>query len=224
MLRLVGIFIAFILTLNLFAQSNDNLDDLPDITPIRALQVFGGSLDTVAFSPDGTQLVTGGRDHAVRLWDVETGENTAILAGHSDWISTVVYSPDGTVIASGGHDHNIWLWNVQTGTSLRLIEDHQAEVKAIAFTPDGQHLTSGSLDGMIRIEPFGDPSATQFFENFGGGVWSLAISPDGSTLAIGSENSDIWLMGLWDKEGVWLSTTHRSQYACHHTGLVIRWD
>jgi len=196
------IIITFALTVS--AQNIDSSES-PDITPIQALQVFGGSLDAVAFSPDSQQLATGGRDSAVRLWDVRTSDNAAILAGHSDWISTVVYSPDGTVIASGGRDTNIWLWNVQTATSLRLIEDHQAEVKAITFTPDGQYLVSGSLDGIVRIEQLGNPDSIQFFENFGGGVWSLAISPDGTTLAIGSDDGDIWLVGLWDTSGAWLT-------------------
>ena len=200
----LSIIYVMTITFTLAAQNNP-LTENPDITPIQALQVFGGSLDAVAFSPDSQQLATGGRDSAVRLWDVQTSENTAILAGHGDWVSTVVYSPDGTVIASGGRDTNIWLWNVETATSLRLIEDHQAEVKAIAFTPDGQYLVSGSLDGIVRIEQLSNPDSTQFFENFGGAVWSLAISPDGTTLAIGSGDGNIWLVGLWDESGAWLT-------------------
>jgi LPXTG-site transpeptidase (sortase) family protein len=187
------------------ASQNNDVTENPDIVPIQALQVFGGALDTVEFSPDSQQLATGGRDSAVRLWDTETSENTAVLAGHSNWISSIAYSPDGTVIASGGRDTNIWLWNVETATSLRLIEDHQAEIKSIAFTPDGKYLVSGSLDGIVRIEQLGNPDSIQYFENFGGGVWSLAISPDGKTLAIGSDDSNIWLVGLWDDTGAWLT-------------------
>lgn len=200
----ISIIYVIVIGFTATAQNSD-LTESSDITPIQAIQVFGGSLDTVAFSPDSQQLATGGRDYAVRLWDTETSENTAILAGHSDWISTVIYSPDGTVIASGGRDTNIWLWNVETATSLRLVEDHQAEVKAITFTPDGKYLVSGSLDGIVRIEQLGNPESTQFFENFGGGVWSLAVSPDGTTLAIGSNDGTIWLVGLWDDTGAWLT-------------------
>lgn len=204
-MRRLLISIVIWLMLSGIGTAQNNEIENSDFTPVQAIQVFGGALDAVAFSPDGKQLATGGRDKAVRFWDVETGENTVILSGHDDWVSSVAYSPDGSVVASGGRDGNIWLWNVDTGTSLRLIEDHQTEVKALTFTPDGKYLVSGSLDGIIRIEPVGYPDATQMMTNFGGGVWSMAISPDGTTLAIGSEDGTIWLLGLWDSNQVWVT-------------------
>jgi len=185
----------------LYAQNNDIT---PDLQPIISWQA-DTALDVVAFHPLDNQLAIGGRDNAVRLWDAETGEQTAILSGHSDWITSLAYSPDGTVLASGGQDTNIWFWNIETATSLRLIEDHQAEVKAMTFTPDGSYFISGDMNGLIRLEPIGNPSATQDFENFGGGVWSLAMSPDGRTLAIGSDDSTIWMIGLWDSDGAWVT-------------------
>lgn len=188
----------------IFAQDTSE-KSLGDITPISALQVFGGSLDTVDFSPDGSLLASGGRDKAVRIWDVENGANIAVLAGHEDWVTSIRFSPDGTLLASGGRDHTIWLWDTTSWTLKRLIHEHQAEVKSIAFTPDNQFMISGSLDGMVRIEHLDYPTEAQIFQNFGGGVWSMAVSPDGTTLAIGGENSSIWLMGFWDKEQAWVT-------------------
>lgn len=187
----------------LSAQNNDTTVNVP-LVPLLEWQV-GDAIDVVAFHPSEYQLATGGRDNAVRLWDTTSGNETTILAGHSDWITSLAYSPDGTVLASGGRDNNIWLWNIDTGTSLRLIEDHQAEIKAMTFTPDGSYFISGDLNGIIRFEPVGNPSATQLFENFGGGVWSLAMSPDGRTIAIGSNDGSIWMIGIWDSEGAWVT-------------------
>lgn len=197
---LLSVILILIMIPAAYAQSNES----PDSLPHRQHPLFDGALNTVAFNPNGDQLATGGRDNAVRLWDVDSGENIAILSGHSGWVTTLTYSPDGTVIASGGQDHNIWLWNTETATSLRLIEDHQAEVKAIAFTPDGRYMVSASLDSIIRIESLGNLASVQYFENYGGAVWSLAISPDGTAMAIGSNDGVIWLVGLWDESGAWL--------------------
>jgi WD40 repeat protein len=49
----------------------------------------------VAFAPDGQSLATGGEDTTVRLWDLATGKERAILTGHTDNVAAVSFSPDG---------------------------------------------------------------------------------------------------------------------------------
>jgi WD40 repeat protein len=50
---------------------------------------------SVAFSPDGRQVVFGSGDKTVRLWDAATGALQRTLEGHSSWVSSVAFSPDG---------------------------------------------------------------------------------------------------------------------------------
>jgi LPXTG-site transpeptidase (sortase) family protein len=178
--------------------------DTPAVTQITALHVFTGSLDAVAFSPDGTLIASGGRDNAVRLWDTESGENTRIFEGHDDWVTRVVFSPDGALLASGARDDTVRLWDVETGAVLQTIHFHNDDVTGLAFTPDGKVLASGSRDGTIRIGPVGSDAVSATLKNFGGPVWDIVFSPDGTTLASASEDGTIWLWGLWGEEGVWL--------------------
>ena len=68
---------------------------------------------SVAFSPDGTRIVSGGWDSTVRLWDATTGQPVGKpLIGHTDWVSSVAFSPDGTRVVSGGWDKTLRLWPV----------------------------------------------------------------------------------------------------------------
>jgi WD40 repeat protein len=58
------------------------------------LEGHSGSVKSVAFSPDGEQVVSGSRE-TVRLWDATTGVSLQTLEGHSNDVYSVVFSPDG---------------------------------------------------------------------------------------------------------------------------------
>ena len=62
-----------------------------------------GTVRSVAFSPDGTRIVSGLGDRTVRVWDAATGQPVgAPLTGHTGVVFSVAFSPDGTRIVSGG--------------------------------------------------------------------------------------------------------------------------
>lgn len=64
-------------------------------------------VNSVAFSPDGKTLVSGGADSTVRLWDVQTGELLHTFEGHTNEVSSVAFSPDGKMFASGSDDTTV---------------------------------------------------------------------------------------------------------------------
>ena len=77
--------------------------------PSEPLVINGRSwLDSVAFSPNGKQIVSGSRDRTIRVWNVATGEQSGeALRGHDDWVRSVAFSPDGKQIVSGSGDRTI---------------------------------------------------------------------------------------------------------------------
>ena len=50
---------------------------------------------SVAFSPDGKTLASGGGDNAIHLWDVRTGKSKMTLIGHTHWVFSLAFSSDG---------------------------------------------------------------------------------------------------------------------------------
>ncbi len=86
--------------------------------PYKDTVIGSGS---VAFSPDGQTLASGGEDQMVKLWEVNTGQYLKTLQGHGNCVRSIVFSPDGQTIASGSEDGTIKLWDVKTGECLKTL-------------------------------------------------------------------------------------------------------
>ena len=71
-------------------------------------------VDTVAFSPDGALLATGGRDGLVKVWDAQTGAELISLSGHERPVLTVAFSPTGGMLISGSGDNTLRAWATAT--------------------------------------------------------------------------------------------------------------
>ena len=151
---------------------------------------------SVSFSPDGTTLASGSRDHTIRLWDAATGQQIGEpLRGHEGWVTSVSFSPDGFTLASGSADHTIRLWDTATGQQIgEPLRGHESWVTSVSFSPDGNTLASGSLDKTIRLwdvatgRPIGEP-----LRGHQDDVDSVSFNPDGTTLASGSHDKTIRL-------------------------------
>jgi WD40 repeat protein len=108
-------------------------------------------ISSVAFSPDGTHIVSGSYDHTLRLWDAVSGAHLNTLNGHSNGITSIAFSPDGTLIVSGSADRTLRLWDAASSAHLNTFEGHSSRITSVAFSPDGTHIVSGSHDKTLRL-------------------------------------------------------------------------
>jgi hypothetical protein len=72
---------------------------------------------SVAFSPSGRRIVTGGDDGTVRVWDASNGQELLALEGPAEGVLSVAFSPDGS-IAAGSADHKVWMWEMASPDQL----------------------------------------------------------------------------------------------------------
>ena len=146
-----------------------------------ALQTLGshsGWVYSVAFSPDGKQVVSGSGDMTIRLWNAVTGAELQTLEGHSGSVYCVAFSPDSKRFVSGSGDKTVRLWDAVTGAALQTLEGHSSWVYCVALSPDGKQVMSGSGDMTIRLWDAVTGAALQTFEGHSGSVRSVAFLPD----------------------------------------------
>jgi hypothetical protein len=66
---------------------------------------------TLALSPDGRRLVSGGGDSLVKVWEASSRQDLLTLRGHTNVVSAIAFSPDGKHLASGGEDGSVRIWS-----------------------------------------------------------------------------------------------------------------
>ncbi|KAH7904917.1 quinon protein alcohol dehydrogenase-like superfamily [Hygrophoropsis aurantiaca] len=148
---------------------------------------------SVAVSPDGRRLVSGGK--GVALWDlgsraVRWKKENSEVRGYR-----VAYSPGGQLIAAG-HDEVIVLLNAETGEQIRDSLQFGERAWCLAFSPDAAQLAAGSRTGEVRVfDVATGETVVGPFKGHTDGVTSLVYTLDGQQFITASWDFSI---RVWD--------------------------
>jgi len=156
------------------------------------------SVRTLAVSPDGLMLASGGDDNNLILWGLKTGRRVLTIRAHKAGVNAIAFSSDGKMIVSGSDDKTVRLWDARNGRRLLTLTGHGGSVNAIAFSSDGQTLASGSADKTVRLWNLNTGQVRRILTGHGGAVNAVAFSPNGQIVASASSDNSIRLSNVQD--------------------------
>jgi WD40 repeat protein len=174
-----------------------------------------GSVNSAAFSPNGTLIITGSSDKTARIWDATAAERvaTTLIEPKTITWAGASFSPDGNRVVTR-FDDTAQIWDAETGQPIGKAFSGHGEVLTAAFVPDGARVVtepdnrSGTWDSATGF-PIGNPSSDvriwdaatsqpigkPFSDS--GGISIVVFSPDGKRIITASEDHTAQ---IWDAE------------------------
>ncbi len=197
--RTAGIPLCFFLSVVLC--SSPSAQTLPNARRLDRLLQAGHTnlIQTLAFSPDGKWLASGGYDKTVVVWNAATGDEHRKLTGHTAEITQLAFSPDDKHLASAGSDGSVRVWDYQTGGTVYAL-NLRGQVEHLAYSSDGMMWAAGvhaaKQGSTVRLE-IHDAATGKLVRSIPTnwqGATAMVITSSGLLIAAGN-SVDVWTLG-----------------------------
>ena len=198
-----------------------------DLIPNSQLEGHEFTVWSVAVTQDGQNILSGGQDATIRLWDIMNETELHKFVGHEGPVYGLVLTSDGKRLVSiADKDLAVKVWDLETKTLISSLAPNSAHVNAVAVSPDQRYIVTGGDDGITRFWDVDRGVNLRTLEHQHG-IYSIKISPDNRYMLCGSKQEPLstkpGVVSVWDFElGILLKTLEG--HKGHVTALAMTAD
>jgi serine/threonine protein kinase/WD40 repeat protein len=191
MVGVVGGFLLWLLWGSHFHKVVPTTPHRPQTQPSpRLLHIFpghGSRVEAVAWSADGSMLLTGSDNGDLFLWDARTHERLHTFPHLGGGVWSLAISSDSRLLVAGGQRQGISVWDLKTRQLKQTLEEEPRGVPGVAFTPDSQFVVTCCLRGSVRLWNVQTGARVRTFSDaIEDQAWfAVAVSPNGKYVAAG---------------------------------------
>ncbi|HPC84097.1 MAG TPA: protein kinase [Thermoanaerobaculaceae bacterium] len=198
----------------------------------------GEETGAVAWTPDGSLVLTGGGDGAVRTWSGLDGSARGEIGRHAGPIHDLAVAASGasTLVASASRDHTVRVWDVGRRRLLNTLAGATSVVRGVSFDAGGRLVAAVSYDKTARVWELPSGRSRLVAGGFEDEMLSVALTPDGRRLAAAGWDGrvTVWdvgaavpLLALTHQSPVWkvaMGPDGRFLAAVTESGHLRMWD
>uniref|UniRef100_A0A8C1YXG1 Guanine nucleotide binding protein (G protein), beta polypeptide 3a n=1 Tax=Cyprinus carpio TaxID=7962 RepID=A0A8C1YXG1_CYPCA len=195
-----------------------------NVKVMRELAAHTGYLSCCRFLNDN-EIITSSGDCTCVLWDIETGSQKTVFAGHLGDCMSLAVSPDFNTFISGACDYTAKLWDIHDGQCRQTFGGHESDINAIGvrmnkkffhFFPNGNAVITGSDDASCKLYNLRSDQELITYQDSSimCGVTSLAPSFSGRVILAGYDD---FSCNIWDSlktERVGVLSGHDNRVSC----------
>lgn len=174
---------------HLLAGGMSGLLTLFEADDLSVVRDYKGEVESnvnwVAIAPDGKTFAAANVDHAIRIYELESGKLLATFSGHEDSVDQVEWSPDGKAAISVDASGKIKLWDPATAKETGTISAGDYATRAVALSPDGKTIAWAGEWGRIHIQDRTTLAEKGTLPGKDNMVKRLVFTPDGKSLVVG---------------------------------------
>lgn len=169
------------------------------------------AVQSVAWSPDGKLLATGGF-RKVNLWKTTDWLLAGVIDELPGRVTALAFSVDGRSLISAsnasGQKGKISIWNSDDLDKRLEWSAHDGTIYDITLSPNGKNLATGGEDKLIRLWNLVDGKQLKQIEAHSAPIMSLAFKPDGTAIASGAADQELKIWDIRTREQKNLVTGH----------------